>query len=418
MTAEAVGMSKVSDLDLDKKRTVPLSVPVPVIEQPGEDLSESVSYAIEFFSSRLNSIFNISDVQPDALHLPAVPELTGIGLHRITDISDKLSRTSDVIPANTQSIVPSATQGIVLYKNNITAPGYLLAAAENYLENLQKINPEKKQPEETLKHEQIPKRDHTADIENPLPYVLANVCYKTYLKDVEKPVVLDIGTGSGKSLEELAFDCEIIGVDFNVESLKKNKKAKCIYADATNLGIGDETADMIILSEVISYNPGKAKEILDEAYRCAKPGAIIIATFEADENKEFSAHYKDFEYYDFEKLILTFAQSKLVPVEMFYQSSRSVEPSLILLGCTNGILPPFSLYSSCEYPERMHDAQTRLSKWVKLSRTCDPKALDSYFRENKIRDPAEFIRNLKYPIRKYVIVAQKEPEPTEIPIIN
>ena len=100
----------------------------------------------------------------------------------------------------------------------------------------------------------------------------------------ETDVVLDLGIGTGQSLNYYPNIGRIVGVDLSAGMLKEARKkisergttnASVFQADAMRLPFADDTFDHVFISHVISVVSDPFKLVV-EAQRVAKPGARII----------------------------------------------------------------------------------------------------------------------------------------------
>lgn len=96
--------------------------------------------------------------------------------------------------------------------------------------------------------------------------------------------VLDLGIGTGQSLNFYPSIGHIVGVDLSAGMLKEARKkitdrgmtnASVFQADAMRLPFADDTFDHVFISHVISVVSDPFKLVV-EAQRVAKPGARII----------------------------------------------------------------------------------------------------------------------------------------------
>ncbi len=96
---------------------------------------------------------------------------------------------------------------------------------------------------------------------------------EAFLATIDKPRVLDIGTGEANSLADLVKKfpgLQGIGVDIAYPD-GQNKDAQCIKADAHHLPFPKRSFDLIYSSYALMYVVDKARAIR-EAYRVLKPG--------------------------------------------------------------------------------------------------------------------------------------------------
>ena len=96
--------------------------------------------------------------------------------------------------------------------------------------------------------------------------------------------VLDLGIGTGVSLNYYPNRGRIVGVDLSAGMLREARKkirergldhADVFQADAMRLPFGDDTFDHVFISHVISVVSDPCK-LVQEAQRVAKPGARIV----------------------------------------------------------------------------------------------------------------------------------------------
>ncbi len=106
-----------------------------------------------------------------------------------------------------------------------------------------------------------------------------------------KDRVLDAGCGTGRHACEIfrTLDADVVGVDLNMEDLRKaaltlrllsdNGNGSWIVsrADATKLPFRDSSFDLIICSEVLEHIPGSGAAI-SELVRVLKPGKDLVVS--------------------------------------------------------------------------------------------------------------------------------------------
>jgi phosphatidylethanolamine/phosphatidyl-N-methylethanolamine N-methyltransferase len=97
-------------------------------------------------------------------------------------------------------------------------------------------------------------------------------------------LVLDLGIGTGVSLNYYPSHARVIGVDLSAGMLRECRKkirergldrAACFQANALELPFADSTFDHIFMSHVISVVSDPVK-LVREAQRVARPGARIV----------------------------------------------------------------------------------------------------------------------------------------------
>ncbi len=95
--------------------------------------------------------------------------------------------------------------------------------------------------------------------------------------------VLEIGVGSGLSLQQYPKEVKIVGIDPSLEMLKlAEKRAKGAQADVNlrqmwgeDLKFPDDFFDVTVMMNVLSV-VSDAKRVLQESHRVLKPGGQII----------------------------------------------------------------------------------------------------------------------------------------------
>jgi phosphatidylethanolamine/phosphatidyl-N-methylethanolamine N-methyltransferase len=105
-----------------------------------------------------------------------------------------------------------------------------------------------------------------------------------HMNITEADTVLDLGIGTGASLNYYPKFSKIYGVDLSTGMLRECRKkiqemglnrAIVFQADAMRLPFADDSFDRVFISHVISVVSDPAK-LVQEAQRVAKPGARII----------------------------------------------------------------------------------------------------------------------------------------------
>jgi phosphatidylethanolamine/phosphatidyl-N-methylethanolamine N-methyltransferase len=105
-----------------------------------------------------------------------------------------------------------------------------------------------------------------------------------HMNIAESDVVLDLGIGTGVSLNYYPSHAQVIGVDLSAGMLREARKkirerglnrAFVFQADAMKLPFADSTFDHVFISHVISV-VSDAVMLVREAQRVAKPGARIV----------------------------------------------------------------------------------------------------------------------------------------------
>ncbi len=105
-----------------------------------------------------------------------------------------------------------------------------------------------------------------------------------HMKVRETDLVLDLGIGTGASLNYYPDRGQIVGIDLSAGMLRECRKkirerglrrATVFQADALMLPFGDNTFDQVFISHVISVVSDPVR-LVREAQRVAKPGARIV----------------------------------------------------------------------------------------------------------------------------------------------
>lgn len=96
--------------------------------------------------------------------------------------------------------------------------------------------------------------------------------------------VVDLGCGGGLiSVPLLGENASVIGVDLSVPSIQAamiaaNGRGRFIHADITAVPLPDNSADLVLLADVLDHIPAYPKA-LSEAARIARPGgAVFVST--------------------------------------------------------------------------------------------------------------------------------------------
>src|ERR1700722_9366884 len=105
-----------------------------------------------------------------------------------------------------------------------------------------------------------------------------------HMNITESDTVLDLGIGTGASLNFYPSHGRVIGIDLSAGMLRECRKkirqrgldrATVFQADALRLPFADDSFDHVFISHVISVVSDPAK-LVREAQRVAKPGARIV----------------------------------------------------------------------------------------------------------------------------------------------
>jgi phosphatidylethanolamine/phosphatidyl-N-methylethanolamine N-methyltransferase len=114
--------------------------------------------------------------------------------------------------------------------------------------------------------------------------------------------LLDLGIGTGASLDYYPRQGKIIGVDLSGGMLKKCRKkiemrrlsnATLLQTDAMHLPFPDDTFDLVFISHVISVVSDPYRLIV-EAQRVAKPGARLVIVNHFQSTNRFVAMVEKF----------------------------------------------------------------------------------------------------------------------------
>ena len=107
-------------------------------------------------------------------------------------------------------------------------------------------------------------------------------------------VVLDVGVGTGLSLDVFPRDCKVVGIDLSSEMLKQAKQkvadlglknVELFEMNAMHLAFDDDTFDNVFISHVVSVVPDPYKVILEAKRVCKKGGNIVIVNHFKSRNK-------------------------------------------------------------------------------------------------------------------------------------
>lgn len=96
--------------------------------------------------------------------------------------------------------------------------------------------------------------------------------------------VLDVGVGTGLSLDLFPRDCKVVGIDLSGEMLKKAKKkvntnsmdnVELYEMDAMNVDFEDNSFDRVFISHVVSVVPDPYR-VMEEVRRVCKDGGQVV----------------------------------------------------------------------------------------------------------------------------------------------
>ena len=113
--------------------------------------------------------------------------------------------------------------------------------------------------------------------------------------NIKLPLLMDIGCGTGKTMEEFSPLARIIGCDLYAEPIRFCKKRGdflLIQASAESLPVCKNSFDIVFIIGVL-YHQGiqNDQKVLKEAFRILKPGGVLIVT-EPAFNFLYSQHDK------------------------------------------------------------------------------------------------------------------------------
>jgi len=109
------------------------------------------------------------------------------------------------------------------------------------------------------------------------------------LEEVPAPLVLDVGTGTGRLPRALLFQPRfrgrVVGLDLSRKMLSEGApflerytgRADLIWQDARNLPFDDDTFDAVTCLEVVEFTPDPL-QLLEELVRVLRPGGILLVT--------------------------------------------------------------------------------------------------------------------------------------------
>jgi ubiquinone/menaquinone biosynthesis C-methylase UbiE len=96
------------------------------------------------------------------------------------------------------------------------------------------------------------------------------------------PKILDLGCGSGVTIEMLKPFAEIIGIDISSESVKHVKSLgfKAVKADAQKIPFSKNSFDLVLAMDIIEHTKNDRKT-MSEIHRVLKPNGFCILTVPA-----------------------------------------------------------------------------------------------------------------------------------------
>lgn len=116
---------------------------------------------------------------------------------------------------------------------------------------------------------------------------------------INKPKILDIGSGTGATLKELSKIGRTIGIDSYKEAIHfchKRELKNVMLGDATKLPFKDSSYDCVTAFDVIEHIKDDVL-VMKEIYRVLKPKGIAIITVPAfsflwDSHDDMNKHYR------------------------------------------------------------------------------------------------------------------------------
>jgi len=122
-----------------------------------------------------------------------------------------------------------------------------------------------------------------------------------YLPPEPKPVILDLGSGTGRFAALLAvyFDARVIGVEpsnrMRAEAGRhaRNSRVTYVHGDATDIPCLDESVDAAFLSMVL-HHVENVPDMCAELLRVLKPGGVVIIRSFFRERVGLARHYDFF----------------------------------------------------------------------------------------------------------------------------
>lgn len=109
------------------------------------------------------------------------------------------------------------------------------------------------------------------------------------LEGVSTPLILDVGTGTGRfplaMLSDERFEGRVWGVDLSIGMLRRarerlvpyGERCTLIWADADGLPFCDETFDAVACLETLEFTPDPLRT-LSELMRVLRPGGVLLMT--------------------------------------------------------------------------------------------------------------------------------------------
>lgn len=109
----------------------------------------------------------------------------------------------------------------------------------------------------------------------------------------ENAKILEIGVGTGLTLDLYPPDCTIVGIDISKQMISKAKRRVSRHnnnhftfkvMDALNLGFEDNTFDAVVASYVITTVSDPLRACLEMRRVCKEEGKIIVVNHSKSEN--------------------------------------------------------------------------------------------------------------------------------------
>lgn len=164
--------------------------------------------------------------------------------------------------------------------------------------------------------------------------ILDTLATHAKLDGTDRPVILDIGCGTGMMLEDLERMGSAVGLDFSMVALEycQNRGIKNLgRADVRNLPVKSNSVDIITALDLIEHIEDD-KGLMEEFYRVLKPGGIAIMSVPAHK-KLWSGHdvalhhYRRYEKPEFRALV---EGSGLRPRKYSYGMATAYIPAILI----------------------------------------------------------------------------------------
>jgi SAM-dependent methyltransferase len=176
-------------------------------------------------------------------------------------------------------------------------------------------------------------------------YYYSNKHSLTEVTGKERPLVMDIGCGTGKMLEELSQFADAIGCDYNIDAVefcRKRGNFLLIQASAENIPLLNKSLNIVFILGVLNHREIKDdQKVLNEVFRILKPGGILIITepalqflySEHDKTQHSKHRYNKREMREmltkatFEIIKLSYYDIILFPLSFLYRMIRKIFPA-------------------------------------------------------------------------------------------